>query len=864
MLCLGYKYKPCAILKIIAIFVVYTRLEIALNRLIRILIFAIAFLPLYMQAQTMATLSGKVVDEDGNPVPDVQIAIIGSTTQSVFTDAEGKYSLSIPSGAEIEIVFNNLSYGIVKQKINPKPGEKISLNPKLKFKNELVEVKVIDENRKQDVIFIQPKDYFKLAGPNPDISKLLLSQGLGVQSSNELSSAYSVRGGNYDENLVYVNDIEVFRPQLARSGQQEGLSFPNPDMVSGINFSSGGFEAKYGDKLSSALDVTYRKPRNFSSTVSGGLLGGSVHIQEVTKNKLFSWQIGGRYRSTQYLLKTLDTKGEYKPSFYDIQSLMNFAINEKFNIEILTNITGNKYLVKPSDRETTFGTFNQALRFKVYFDGQEISKYNTYFGALSANYKPQKNLNLKFITSAYRDFEDETFTVQGQYYIDELNTDFGSSGFGNVAFNRGVGTYINHGRNYLDATILNAEHKGKLELKNNQQVLWGARVQHEMIVDRMSEWNYLDSAGYSIPQTNPNAVELPYVLKAKNNIESTRLMGYGEYIINKQLHDTSTITLTAGVRSNYWTFNKENVVSPRLTVAYDPNWKRDWVFRASYGYYYQPPFYRDMRDLSGKINPDIKAQQSIHYVLSSDLNFKIWKRGFKFMSALYYKDMKNLIPYDIDNVRIRYYAQNNSSGYATGLDMRLNGEFIKGTESWISMSVMQTREKINGLGSYSYKDVNGAAWYPGTSVTQVKDSVFNKKGYIPRPTDQLVTFNMFFQDYLPKLPKCKMYLSLIYGTGLPVTIVGKKFLMADNFRFPQYRRVDIGFSYDIVKEDKPLAATNKLRFIKAAWVSLEVWNLLGINNTVSYTWIKDVTNRQYAIPNYLTNRQLNIKLQVKF
>ena len=593
-------------------------------------------------------------------------------------------------------------------------------------------------------------------------------------------------------------------------------------------------------------------------------MGGSVHIQDVTKNKLFSWQIGGRYRSTQYLLKTLDTKGEYKPSFYDIQSLMNFAINEKFNIEILTNITGNKYLVKPSDRETTFGTFNQALRFKVYFDGQEISKYNTYFGALSANYKPQKNLNLKFITSAYRDFEDETFTVQGQYYIDELNTDFGSSGFGNVAFNRGVGTYINHGRNYLDATILNAEHKGKLELKNNQQVLWGARVQHEMIVDRMSEWNYLDSAGYSIPQTNPNAVELPYVLKAKNNIESTRLMGYGEYIINKQLHDTSTITLTAGVRSNYWTFNKENVVSPRLTVAYDPNWKRDWVFRASYGYYYQPPFYRDMRDLSGKINPDIKAQQSIHYVLSSDLNFKIWKRGFKFMSALYYKDMKNLIPYDIDNVRIRYYAQNNSSGYATGLDMRLNGEFIKGTESWISMSVMQTREKINGLGSYSYKDVNGAAWYPGTSVTQVKDSVFNKKGYIPRPTDQLVTFNMFFQDYLPKLPKCKMYLSLIYGTGLPVTIVGKKFLMADNFRFPQYRRVDIGFSYDIVKEDKPLAATNKLRFIKAAWVSLEVWNLLGINNTVSYTWIKDVTNRQYAIPNYLTNRQLNIKLQVKF
>jgi hypothetical protein len=805
-----------------------------------------------------ATVSGKVVDEEGSPIQDVQVAIINSTATSVFTDSLGQYTLNIPSDKEIEVGFNNLSYDAFKQKITAKPGEKITVSPKLKFKNELTGITVTDENRKQDVIFIQPKDYFKLAGPNPDISKLLLSQGLGVQSSNELSSTYSVRGGNYDENLVYVNDVEIFRPQLARSGQQEGLSFANPDMVSGINFSSGGFEAKYGDKLSSVLDVTYRKPRNFSATVSGGLLGGSVHVQNISKNKLISWQVGSRYRSTQYLLKGLDTKGEYKPSFYDVQSLVNFAFTDKFSMEILANITGNKYLVVPTDRETTFGTFNQALRFKVYFDGQEISKYNTYFGALTATYKPKSNLQLKFITSAYKDFEDETFTVQGQYYIDELNTDFGSSGFGNVAFNRGVGTYINHGRNYLDATIINAEHKGKLSLKKNQQLLWGARVQHEIIVDKLSEWNYLDSAGYSIPNSNANSVDLPYSLKTQNNIESTRLMGYGEYIINQQLKDTSTITLTAGLRSNYWTFNKQNVFSPRVTLAYDPNWKSDWVFRASYGYYYQPPFYRDMRGLNGKIDSNIKAQQSIHYVLSSDLNFKMWKRGFKFMGALYYKDMKNLIPYDVDNVRIRYYAQNNSQGYATGLDMRLNGEFIKGTESWISMSVMQTREKINGLGSWSYTDVNGQPWFPGTSVTQVKDSVFNKKGYIPRPTDQLVTFNMFFQDYLPKLPKCKMYLSLIYGTGLPVTIVGKKFLMSDNFRFPQYRRVDIGFSYDIVKEDKPK------RYVKGAWITLEVWNLLGINNTVSYTWIKDVTNQQFAIPNYLTQRMLNVKLQVKF
>jgi hypothetical protein len=772
--------------------------------------------------------------------------------------------MEVPADKEIEVTFANLSYNTRKQTITPKPGEKLKLSLSLKFKNELTGVVITNENRKTESIFIQPKDYFKLAGPNPDISKLLLSQGLGVQSSNELSTGYSVRGGNYDENLVYVNDVEVFRPQLARSGQQEGLSFPNPDMVSGINFSSGGFEAKYGDKLSSVLDVQYRKPRNFSATVSGGLLGGSVHVQDITKNRFFSWQVGARYRSTQYLLKTLDTKGEYKPSFYDVQSLFNFAFTEKFSVEVLANVTGNKYLVVPTDRETTFGTFQQALRFKVFFDGQEISQFDTYFGAISATYKPKDSLQLKFIASAYNDQEDETFTVQGQYFIDELNTDFGSSGFGNVAFSRGIGTYINNGRNYLNATILNTEHKGKYLMRKNQQLLWGARAQHEIVHDKLGEWNYVDSAGYSIPQGNPNSVDLPYVIRTSNNVESTRLMGYGEYIITQQLRDTSSFTLTAGIRSNYWTFNQQNVISPRATFAYDPNWKKDWVFRASYGYYYQPPFYRDMRNLAGQINPAIRAQESIHYVLSADLNFKMWQRPFKFMGAMYYKDLRDLIPYDIDNVRIRYYATNNSRGYATGIDARLNGEFIKGTESWISMSVMNTREKIAGLGQYQYTDVNGNAWYPGVSVTQVKDSVFVKKGYIPRPTDQLVTFNMFFQDYLPKLPKCKMYLSLIYGTGLPVTILGKKYDMANNFRYPPYRRVDIGFSYDIVKEDKPLSKENKLHFIKAAWVSLEVWNLLGINNTVSYTWIKDVSNTQYAIPNYLTNRQLNLKLQIKF
>ena len=813
-------------------------------------------------AQT-AIVSGKVIDEGNNVVQDVAVAINGTSIQAVFTGSDGTYQITIPADKEVEIVFINLSYAEFRQKITAKPNEKINISPKLIFKNKLVDIEVVSENRKQEAVYIQPKDYFRLAGPTPDISKLLLSQGLGVQSSNELSSSYSVRGGNFDENLVYVNDVEVFRPFLASTGQQTGLSFPNPDMVSSVNFSSGGFEAKYGDKMSSALDVQYRKPRQFGASVTSGLLGGSVSVEDVTKNKLFSWQIGARYRNTQYVLKSLDTKGEYKPSFYDVQAHLTFDISEKFVIEYLGMISDNKYLVIPTTQQTTFGSFNQPLSLTVYFDGQEISDYKTYFSSISATYKPKDSLSLKFITSAYHDNENQTFTIQGQYYINQLNNDIGSSSFAGPAYNLGVGTYINNGRDYLNATILNVEHKGKY-LKRHQQFLWGARLQEEIISNKMSEWNYLDSAGYSLPQTNQQNITLPYVLKSENNISSTRGMAYAEYVLDKQFKDTSTLTLTGGVRSNYWTFNNQNVISPRVTLAYKPNWKRDWIFRASYGYYYQPPLFREMLNLQGQLNPDIKAQESIHYVLSGDVNFKIWSRPFKFMSAMYYKQMNHLIPYDVDNVLIKYYGVNNSSGYATGLDLRLNGEFIKTVESWVSLSVMHTAEKIAGLGYYTYTDISGQPYYPGVSVTQKKDSVFNKKGYIPRPTDQLVTLNMFFQDHLPKYPDAKMSLNLIYGTGLPVTILGEKWLMSDKFRYPAYVRVDIGFSYQLIKESKPLSKNNAFHFIKSSWVSLEVMNLLGRQNVASYTWIKSSSGAEYAVPNYLTGRQLNVKLQMKF
>lgn len=810
-----------------------------------------------------AIVKGKISSGEINlPVEDVQVSIEGSSQQPVFSDQSGNYQITLPANKEIIIVFSNLSYRTYKKKIILKEDEVLILNPTLTFRNDLAGIDVVDEKRETETIKLNPTQITQLPGASMDIMRLLPSMGIGVSMTNELSSGYSVRGGNFDENLVYVNDIEVYRPFLVRSGQQEGLSFPNPDMVANMSFSAGGFEAKYGDKLSSVLDITYRKPRKFSSTASMSLLGAGLHIENITANKLLSWQIGARYKTNQYLLRSIDTKGDYFPRFYDVQSLLNFNVSPKFYVDVLGVISGNKYQVIPQTRETTFGTFNQALQFKVYFDGQEVSQFNTAFGALSFNFMPREKLRLKWISSYFNTQESETFTIQGQYYINELETDLGDPNFGNVAFNRGIGTFINNGRNYLNASVLATEHKGFYTTKNGE-LLWGLKFQHEIINDKLGEWNYIDSAGYSIPLGNPLLVELRDVIKTKINLQSNRVMAYTQYVYKKQLRDSSYFSFTGGVRSNYWSLNNDNVFSPRLTFSYEPNWKADWNFKASWGYYYQPPFYREMRDFTGNVNTNLKAQQSIHYVLSGDLNFKMWNRPFKFITAAYYKQFDNLVPYEIDNVRIRYYGTNNSKGFATGMDFRLNGEFVKGIESWVNMSVMTIQEDLKNDFYYTYRDSLGNPWYKGYSNLPVYDSTLNNPGFIPRPTDQRVTFNLFFQDYLPKIPSCKMHLNLIYGTGLPFGPPSRE-RYKDTLRMPDYRRVDIGFSYQLLKEERTKKETGLFRHIKSGWISLEVLNLLAVNNTVSYTWIKDVTNRQYAIPNYLTNRQLNLKIQFKF
>ncbi|MDF2453159.1 MAG: hypothetical protein K0S26_2663 [Bacteroidota bacterium] len=809
-----------------------------------------------------ATISGTIRDDEGISIPGVQVAVLEDGSKLTVSDTNGHYSLNVPSDKEITLSIYNISYKQINQKFKLKAGESKTFNPRLAVKNNIGEVNVISENRNQEIVRIDPKNIFYIPSPSGNIEDIIKTQ-IGVSSNNELSSGYSVRGGNFDENLVYVNDIEVYRPFLARSGQQEGLSFANPDMVSNINFSAGGFEAKYGDKMSSVLDITYKKPLKFSGTVSGGFLGGSLHLQGVSKNRVIAWSLGSRYKSNAYLLKGMDTKGEYRPRFYDVQSFITFTLNEKWSIEFLGNVSNNQYLVIPANRETTFGTVNNAVKLSIYFDGQELTQYTTVMGGLSTIYKPNNRTKLKLITSAYKAQEEEKFTVQGQYYIDQLEADFGKDNFGQVAFNRGIGTFLNNGRNRIDATVFNIEHKGSHLFGGHSEVLWGARYQHESIVDKLSEWRTIDSAGYVAPYSSTE-INLIDVVKSKINLETNRVQGYLQYVYSRQLIDSSLLTLTGGVRANYWDFNKQTVISPRATLSYKPNWKRDMVFKASWGYYYQPPFYREMRGFDGKLNPNIKAQQSIHYLLSGDYNFKLWNRPFKVILAGYYKEMKDLIPYEIDNTRIRYFAKNNSIGYTEGIDLRINGEFIKGIESWATIGILKTMENISGDRKVTYFNSDGDTIVNGyTFNTKAVDSSVVYPGYIPRPTDQRVTFGMFFQDYIPKLPSCKMYLNMQFGTGLPFGPPGHE-RWKQVFRMPPYRRVDIGFAYQIIKEDKPLPKTSIFHHLKGMFVSIEVFNLLQVNNTVSYTWITDVTNRQYAVPNYLTRRTLNLKLQVKF
>jgi hypothetical protein len=819
----------------------------------------LVFISFIASAQNTAAVFGKITDADGAPVENVTISILGSPQAPVYSNEQGIFEYTVPSNTEITIVFSSINYNQFRQKINLAAGERKQLNHAMVFKNNIDLVEVTDAGRYQEITRIDPVNITHIPTASQDFNAILFTLP-GVSSRNELSSTYSVRGGNFDENLVYVNGIEIYRPFLTRSGQQEGLSFINPDMVSSVIFSAGGFEAKYGDKMSSVMDVQYRQPRKFAGTATGGLLGSNLHLEGSSSNYRFTWTIGARYKTNRYLLSKTDTKAEYKPLFSDVQAYTTYDLNPNWQLDFLGNYASNRYQVVPESRETTFGTFNEAIRFKVYFDGQEIDRFTTMLGALSANYRSDdEKATLKFIGSTFKSKESEAFDIQGQYFLDELETDFGKENFGDVVGNRGVGTYLNHARTNLDAMVYSGEHKGTYSFNRHFITLWGAKYSHEAIKDKLSEWKYVDSADFSIPITNPQQIVLQDVIKQKINISSDRVSGYLQTNLSKEFKDTSFLSATIGVRASYWSLNKEALIGPRATFGYKPHWKRDFLFKFSTGYYYQPPFYRELRDYQGNINYNLKAQTSIHFVLCSDYNFTAWKRRFKFIAEAYYKYLDNLVPYDIDNVRIRYYAKNMAKGYARGIDLKVNGEFIKGLESWASISLSQTREDIKGDFYYNYvRDTNKV-----TGVITKLDSTRIEPGYIPRPTDQLVTFAIFFQDQIPNYPDFKVHLNLLYGSGIPFGPPGSAKYLQTN-RMTAYRRVDIGFSYQPLKETREIKPKSPTRYLKSVWISLEVFNLLGINNTVSYLWVEDVNNNQYAIPNYLTTRQLNLRLIVKF
>ena len=828
--------------------------------------FLLLLLPGSILAQNTGVLRGTVRDSVGKPLFGVTVAVFGKP-QGTTTRDDGRYELSLPANEALRIVFSSTGLRTDTVLVTLTPGESRVLDRRMRSRVvQFKEVNIEDRSLKTiNVTPINPKVVSVLPTPNQSVEDLIKTMP-GVGSANELSSTYSVRGGNYDENLVYINDFEVYRPLLVRSGQQEGISIINPDMVESIFFSAGGFDAVYGDKLSSVLDIRYKKPKEFGISASASMLGGSLTIQNRSKNDKWYWMTSARQRSNQYLLNTFETKGEYRPSFTDIQLLTGFEPSSRWTIELFTNYARNRYQLTPSTRETNFGTINDAKRFTVYFEGQEFDRYQTGSASASVAFRPNERVKLKLIASGFATREEENFDILGQYFLDQLEADLGKDDFGDVAFNLGVGSFLNHARNRLEGQATSLEHKGE-RVGERSLWQWGAKVSTERIEDKMHEWNYNDSAGFSIPSPRDSAdprILLNDVVIARNTLESKRVMGFLQH--TWQLSDTNRVILTTGIRANYWDLNEQLVISPRASITYKPDWKRNMSFRASGGVYYQPPFYRELRDLDGTAYPKTKAQQSIHAVIGGDYTFLALGREFKLTTEVYYKFLENLIPYKEDNLRLRYLPTLQSKGYARGIDFRLFGEFVPGTESWASLSILQTEEDITGDAYYLRYNAAGEQIIAGYTFDQnAVDSQKVEPGYIPRPADQRVNFGLFFQDYLPKSPTFKMSLNLLFGTALPFGPPGRD-RYKDVYRSPSYRRVDLGLSKQIIGEDVVNKPQGKFfSGFKSLWIGVEVFNLLQVSNVASYSWITDVSNaRKYAVPNYLTARQLNLRINARF
>lgn len=803
-----------------------------------------------------AFVSGKVIDENENPLANVSVIILGQQ-KGIATSDSGTFRLKVPADKAFALIFSYSGYKTVQQNFLLNDGEEektvVRLEPSTKILQE-VQVKTEKERTEVGLIKPNPKSVINLPSPIMGVEGMLK---IFVGSNNELTSQYNVRGGSYDENLIYVNDFEIFRPYLVQSGQQEGLSFINPEMVKNINFYTGGFSAKYGDKMSSVLDIQYNTPTKFGGSAYISLLEQGLHVEGTDRKKKLSYVIGVRNRTNKNLLSSQETQGNYIPSSADFQALMDYQLNSKWQVEVLANVSQTKFTLIPQFSQLTTSVFSPFftanLGVDIYFDGQEKDEYSTGMIGISSTYQPTKNLKLKWLASRFEDDESENIDIAGSYLFGNRNFDKSSATYGLIVNPLGAGIYQNFVRDYLNIVDYNFSHKGSYLYKKHL-FQWGVGYDKTKINDRLNEWQYQDSAGYSLPY-NPNLLLLNNVVKSTANLDINKLNAYlmDNIAFNR---NGNLYTLQGGVRFNYNDLNHEFLVTPRISASWKPNWKKDIVFRAAAGAYDQPPFFREMLRYDGTLNTQLKAQKSWQGVAGFDYNFVgLGDRPLRLTTEAYYKYMTDVDPYDIDNVRIRYFGENNAKAYAAGIETRLYGELVKDAESWISLGIMRTRENLNN----DFYEV-----YKVDSLNKPIDSSRVQGGWLRRPTDRLITFGMFFQDYLSTNKNFKVYLSTIYGTNLPYNIPGSvRFRNA--LTIPPYMRVDIGFSALLLDSEKGNRRSHSpFRNFENIWATFEVFNLIDRENTISYLLIKDFQNNIFTMPNRLTPRLVNFKIVARW
>lgn len=781
-------------------------------------------------------IHGKVSDMENSPMEFVTVRVAG-TAIGTTTGLDGSYKLSAPANDTITVVFSCIGYDeLRRQLINPKGDMALSVQMRSKD-HTLHEIEVTDFRKQTNQMqTIDHSSYSLAADASGGSVESMLSTLAGVNSNNEMSSQYSVRGGTYDENSVYINGIEVYRPQLITSGQQEGLSVINPNMVGAIGFSTGGFGVEYGDKMSSALDITYKEPEAFEASLSASLMGASASLG--TSSRRFSQLHGVRYKRAASLLSSMETKGEYDPNFFDYQTNLTYKFSKKLKASFLGNIAINNYKFTPVNRTTNFGTSTDAKQFKVFFDGGEKDRFETYFGALNLTYEHSRSTAFSLLASGYLTNELVAYDISGEYWLDQAGTTGGGDSDNAIGGELGVGRYHEHARNRLKISMLSIGLQGHTSIRRHN-LTYGLGVHAQKIMERSREWELRDSAGYTLPSDGTN-IRMIYNLTSRHDLSTTRMAAY---LADSYRFNTSAgyFAINAGLRLSYWDFNKEFLISPRANVAFVPERNNNLTFRFATGLYYQQPFYKEFRrpdeDAEGNtvitLNDRIESQQSIHFILGGDYTFRAFGRPFKLSAEAYYKKLNKLIPYEVDNLKVTYAGENQTHGYTTGLDLKLFGQFVPGTDSWVSFSVMKTGEVLNGI-------------------------------TVPRPTDQRYSLAVYFTDYFPKFPKLKFSLRGILSDGLPVTAPHSS-RDKGYFRTPAYKRVDVGLHYALLSPpDETSSLTGIRKWCKSIWLGLDVFNLLDISNVSSYYWVTDVNSIQYAVPNYLTRRQFNVTLSIDF